>query len=433
MPAEPHDRPVNAVVTPAGSTPLPDGLEGQPVLGGLVHRVLAERPRARATVGPELRLVGVVRAEGVPAGPGEVHPRRGVEVGQRHDHPHRRHPVHLVADGASHPVASTIADAAAELPRPAVEQRRTDPAARLADRAVAQLELVLVAPRPVRGPARLQPDELVTRLAHRLPEDVVAALLDPVGLDVVPPPVGWAPRGGAPPRRTIVPRPRRRRWRAAGRRRSGAAGCATPRCSRPRPTSRRPGGSPSRAAAPGRLSSSGSRRPRRAGRAPASARSGSSTSSWISLMSSTLSLPFFSSRSRMRCERWPGSHASPRNHGYSVPDRRLVGRDDEALLGVEDARAAASKGTYSPVQSYFLSQPGLGYVAGVGRPPDRDPPGGLVADVAGAVGVDHVLARRGEVPGGGTELLPVLRAVDLEDRLGRLGRARSAVHARETA
>ena len=260
VPSEPHDRPVNAVVTPTGSDAAPDGSRVEPVLRSASSTAsAAERPRPRASVGPELRLVGVVRAERVPAGPGEVHPRRVVEVGQRHHHPHRRHPVDLVAHGRV--PAGRVDDrrAAAELPRPAVEQRRDRPELPdCADRAVPELELVLVAPGPVRRAA------------------ATAA--------------GPARRGPrAPPARTMSSRPSRpRRSRTSSHHRSPGssrrrATTSNQRRRPPRPTlvgqlvvegqvqqvaphrvvvgrgrpSRRPGGSPSRAAAPGRRRSSG--------------------------------------------------------------------------------------------------------------------------------------------------------------------------------
>ena len=102
---EPHDRPVTAVVTPpatASEPACPDsGRPGRPAPAPARRRVAACTASGLNAHGrvsparPEVGLVGVVRVEGVAAGAGEVHPGGVVEVGERHHHPHRRHPVDL--------------------------------------------------------------------------------------------------------------------------------------------------------------------------------------------------------------------------------------------------------------------------------------------------------------------------------------------------
>ena len=105
-------------VTPCGIwSAAPDGLR---VSGSSAASSTAVRVNAHGAgppVGPQVGLVGVVAAEGVPARAGEVHPRRVVEVGQRDDHPHRRHPVDLVALAGVPADRVDDAGAAAELPR----------------------------------------------------------------------------------------------------------------------------------------------------------------------------------------------------------------------------------------------------------------------------------------------------------------------------
>ena len=102
--------------------------------------------------------------------------------------------------------------------------------------------------------------------------------------------------------------------------------------------------------------------------------------------------------------------------GVVAADDRLVGGDDEPLLGVEHAR--------QPVERHVVAGPVVvgapalgGHRAVVAGLADRDPAGRLVADVALAVGVHEVLAGHGERRRGRAELVPVAGEVELQDRV----------------
>src|SRR6478752_438301 len=171
-----------------GASPL-GLLERQGVDGGLLHRVLPEGPVEQLTVDPLVGLVGVVRTEGVSRGTGEVDPPGLVPLAHVDDHPHGRDPDDLVAARRVPAGGVDRRLAAAEVPGTPVEGPLQEVGAFLAERLVAQAQLVQPAPAPgVHVLAELG-GQLPARVLHGTGEELVAAvdrLFAPLGRNLPP-------------------------------------------------------------------------------------------------------------------------------------------------------------------------------------------------------------------------------------------------------